>query len=76
MRLVEKTETHVVVRLLLLFLLLFSGRGILSATGSGSSTTSSSTTAGAAGWDGGKLGGAFLDELVDILALELGDELL
>ena len=75
MRLVEETEAHVVIGLLLLLLLLLSSRGLLSTTGSSSSAAGGSTTTGSTGWDGGELGRTFLDELVDVLALELGDEL-
>ena len=70
MRLVEETETHVLVRLLLLLLLggLRSGLSLSGAT-SGSSTT------GTAGGNGSKLLGTGSDELVDVLALKLGDQL-
>jgi hypothetical protein len=93
MRLVEETEAHVLVRLLLLLRL---SRGSLSGATGSSTAGSSSTTTGATRWDGGKLGGTLSDQLqnvsgysskvlancrcgvtylVDVLALELGDEL-
>ena len=76
-RLVEETETHVLVRLLLLLLLGGLGSGLLSSTTSGSSSaTGSGTTTGSTRGNGGELGRAFLDELVDVLALKLGDQLL
>jgi hypothetical protein len=76
MRLVEETETHVLVRLLLLLLLggLRSGLSLSGAT-SGSSTTGSGSTTGTAGGNGSKLLGTGSDELVDVLALKLGDQL-
>jgi hypothetical protein len=76
MRLVEETETHVIVRLLLLLLLsgLRSGLSLSGATGGGSTTGSGSTT-GATRGNGSELLGTGLDELVDVLALELGDQL-
>jgi hypothetical protein len=74
MRLVEQTEAHVVVGLLLLLDLLLSGgsvgRGVSrGATGSGGGTT------GTTGGNGSKLLRAGGDQLVDVLALKLGDEL-
>jgi hypothetical protein len=76
MRLVEETETHVVVRLLLLLLLsgLRSGLSLSGAT-SGGSTTGSGSTTGTTRGNGSELLGTGLDELVDVLALELGDQL-
>lgn len=75
-RLVEETETHVLVGLLLL-LLLGGSLGLSGGTTrSGGSTTSggggtTSTTRG----NGSELLGSGGDELVDVLALKLGDEL-
>lgn len=68
-RLVEETEAHVVVRLLLgLLLLLLSGGGV--ATGSGSGTTSSGGTSG-----GGTATTDVGEHLLDVLALKsLGEE--
>jgi hypothetical protein len=64
MRLVEKTEAHVLVGLLLLLLLgLLGGGGVTRATGSGSTASSGSTTTGATRWDGGELGRTLRDEL-------------
>ena len=74
-RLIEETETHVLVGLLLLLLLLF-GLGLLSGGSAASGSTTSATAATAAGWDGGKLLRAGGDQLVDVLALELAEELL
>lgn len=74
-RLVEETETHVLVGLLLLLLL--RGGGLLG----GSSTASSGTTTGGSGTtsttrgNGSELLGSGGDELVDVLALKLGDQL-
>lgn len=63
-RLVEKSEAHVVVRLLLLLLLSGLRGSLLSGTTSGSSsTTGSGTATGATRWDGGELGRALLDQL-------------
>jgi hypothetical protein len=73
MRLVEKTEAHVVVGLLLLLDLLLSGGSV--SGGSGSTTGSGGSSAGTAGGNGSKLLGAGGDQLVDVLALKLGDEL-
>merc|ERR1719481_112365 len=75
--LVEKTESHIVVGLLLgLFLLLlllgFGGGGCSSAGGGSSGCGASSTTTG---WNGSQLLGTLGDELVDALALQLGDDL-
>jgi predicted permease len=76
-RLVEETETHVLVGLLLLLLLGGLGSGLLSSTASGrSSATRSGTTTGSTRGNGSELGRALLDELVDVLALKLGDQLL
>jgi len=75
-RLVEESETHVVVRLLLLLLLGGLGSGLsLSGTASGSSTTGSGGATGTTRGNGSKLLGTGRDELVDVLALELGDQL-
>lgn len=52
-------------------LLLLSGS---SATSSGRRSTGRGGTS--TGWDGGELVGALSDQLVDVLALELGEELL
>jgi hypothetical protein len=72
-RLVEETEAHVVVRLLLLLLgLLLSGSGVSSTT-SGSSTTGSGTTS-TTGGNRGELGGTFLDQLVGVLVLSFARE--
>merc|ERR1712098_254757 len=66
-RLVEKTETHILVGLLLLLFLLL---GLLSGGTSSSwgSTTSSSR------WNGSQLAGTLSDQLLDVLALELRDK--
>lgn len=75
-RLVEETETHVLVGLLLLLLL--SGGGLsLSGTTSGSrgGTTGGGTATRATRGNGSELLGSGGDELVDVLALKLGDEL-
>jgi len=74
-RLVEESETHVVVRLLLLLLLggLGGSLSLSGATGSGS-TSGSGTTATTRG-NGSKLLRSRGDELVDVLALKLGDQL-
>jgi hypothetical protein len=75
-RLVEETETHVLVGLLLLLLLGSLRSGLLGSTTSGSSSAAGSgTTTGSARGNGSELGRALLDELVDVLALKLGDEL-
>jgi len=75
-RLVEESETHVVVRLLLLLLLGGLGSGLsLSGTASGSSTTGSGGATGTTRGNGSKLLGTGGDELVDVLALKLGDQL-
>ena len=63
MRLVEETEAHVVVGLLLLLLLgLLSRGGVTTSCGSGA-TGSGGTTSRATGWDGGELGRTLSDEL-------------
>ena len=62
MRLVEKTEAHVVIGLLLLLLLGGSG-GLLSGGTTGSSTAGSSGTTSATRGDGGELLRAGSDEL-------------
>lgn len=62
MRLVEETETHVLVRLLLLLLLGGLGGGLGGTTG-GSGTTSRGGGARATGGNGGKLLGAGRDQL-------------
>jgi hypothetical protein len=91
MRLVEETETHVLVRLLLLLFLLL-GLGLLSGGSTASGSTTSATAATAAGRDGGELRRAGGDQLfriscgfpgvpwcksylVDVLALKLAEEL-
>ena len=75
-RLVEETETHVIVGLLLLLLLGGLRRGLLSSTAGGSSSaTGSGSTTGSTRGNGSELGGTLLYELVDVLALELGDQL-
>lgn len=62
MRLVEKTEAHVVIGLLLLLLLgLLSGRSV-SSTAGGSASSRGGTTS-ATGWDGGEFGGTLGDQL-------------
>jgi hypothetical protein len=65
MRLVEETETHILVRLLLLLLLgLFLGLlGSGTTRAAGSSTASSGTTSRATRGDGGKLLGTRGDQL-------------
>lgn len=73
-RLVEETETHVVVGLLLL-LLLSGGRSLLSGGGGTTSGGSGSTTTGATRGNGSELLRSGSDELVDVLALKLGDQL-
>jgi hypothetical protein len=70
-RLVEETETHVLVGLLGLLLLLLLGRGI--AAGSTASSRGTTTTTATRG-DGGELGSTLSNDLVDILVLELADE--
>ena len=60
-RLVEETEAHVVVRLLLGLLLLLLGGGLGGTTGGGSSATGSG--GGTARGDGSELGRALSDEL-------------
>lgn len=65
-RLIEETETHVLIGLLLLLLLLLN-RGVLSGTTSGGSTSGSGTTT-ATRWDGGELGGTLRDQLQSELA--------
>lgn len=75
-RLVEETETHVLVGLLLLLLL--SGGSLLGGSGTASGSTTSggsSATTGATRWNGSELLGSRSDELVDVLALKLGDQL-
>ena len=62
MRLVEKTEAHVVIGLLLLLSLLLSGGG-LSGTTSGSGASSGGSTTGTAGGNGSKLLRAGSDQL-------------
>lgn len=64
MRLVEKTETHVLVGLLLLLLLLglLSGSGLSSTAGSGGTTRGGSATRATRG-NGSKLGGTGGDQL-------------
>jgi hypothetical protein len=75
MRLVEETETHVLVGLLLLLLLSGLGGGLgLTTSGRGGATSGSTTTATTRG-NGSELLRALRDELVDVLALELGDQL-
>jgi hypothetical protein len=91
MRLVEETETHVLVRLLFLLFLLFS-LGLQCGGSAASGSTTSATAATAAGRDGGELLGAGRDQLskvsrefpeiqscksylVDVLALKLAEEL-
>ena len=61
-RLVEETEAHVLIGLLLFLLLLLSGGGSLSTTGSG--TTSRSSSGSTAGGDVGELGGTLSDQLL------------
>jgi hypothetical protein len=75
-RLVEETETHVLVGLLLLLLLSGLGCGLLSSTtgGSSSATSSGATTRSARG-NGGELRRTLLNELVDVLALKLRNQL-
>ena len=73
-RLVEETEAHILVGLLLLLLLLLL-LGLLSGTASGSSTTGSGGATGTTRGNGSKLLGTGSDELVDVLALKLGDQL-
>jgi hypothetical protein len=76
MCLVEETETHVLIGLFLLLLLGGLGCGLsLSGATSGSSTTGSGSATGTTRWNGSKLLGTRLDELVDVLALELGNQL-
>jgi len=72
-RLVEESEAHVVVGLLLLLnllllLLLSGGRGGGSTGGGGGGSSSRG--------DGSELGGSLSDHLVDVLAGELGHDLL
>jgi hypothetical protein len=75
-RLVKETETHVIIGLLLLLLLSGLGCSLLSSTtGGSSSATSSGTTARSARGNGSELGRTLLDELVYVLAVELGDQL-
>jgi hypothetical protein len=75
-RLVEETETHVLVGLLLLLLLSGLRCGLsLTGTASGSSTTGSGGATSTTRGDGSKLLGTRLDKLVDVLALKLGDQL-
>ncbi len=65
MRLIEKTEAHILVGLLLVLLLL--GDLLLrgsSTAGSGTSGWGSSSTPG---WDGGELGGTLRDQLQCLL---------
>lgn len=63
MRLVEETEAHVVVRLLLLLLLGSLGGRIGSGTAGGSTTSSRGGTTSTTRWDGGELGGSGGDQL-------------
>jgi hypothetical protein len=63
MRLVEKTEAHVVIGLLLLLLLSLLGGGSVGSAASSSTTGSGGSTTGATRWDGGKLGGTLGDQL-------------
>ena len=65
-RLVEETEAHVVVGLLLLLLLGSLGRGFLSGTTSRGTTCGGSTT-GTTRWDRGELGRTLSDELRGVL---------
>jgi hypothetical protein len=57
--LVEETEAHVLIGLLLLLLLLLSGGSLSGTTGSGSGGSGTSTTGG----NGGELGGTLSDQL-------------
>merc|ERR1712212_183534 len=73
--LVEEAESHVVIGLLLwlILLLLFL---LLGSSGGGSSSTSGGGCGTATGGHGSQLLGSLGDELVDRLALQLGDDLL
>ena len=71
MRLIEETEAHVLVGLLLLLLLLgLSGRSLGSTAGS-STTGSGSSTTTATRWDGGKLGRSLGDQLQNVSVCSL-----
>merc|ERR1711900_35838 len=73
--LIEKTESHVVVRLFFGFFLLFLFLLPGSSTTSGGSTCGSWSSGTTTGWDGSKLLATFGNELLDALALQLGDDL-
>jgi hypothetical protein len=63
MRLVEKTEAHVVIGLLLLLSLLLSGGSLSGTTGGSGATSSGGSTTGTAGGNGSKLLRAGSDQL-------------
>ena len=76
MRLVEETETHVLVGLLLLLLLGSGGLlGGSSTTGGGGTTSSGGSATSTTRGNGSELLRSGGDELVDVLALKLGDQL-
>jgi hypothetical protein len=74
MRLVEKTETHVLVRLLLLLLLLLSSGGSVTTSSGGTTGSGGSTTSRATGWDGGELGRTLSDQLQRVSDCALSSE--
>jgi hypothetical protein len=62
-RLVEETESHVIIGLLLLLLLLLSGSGVTTGSGGGGGGSTSTT-----GGNGGELAGALGDQLFKIIS--------
>ena len=67
MRLIEKSEAHILIGLLLVLLLI--GSLLLSWSGTTSGSWGSSASSGTAGWDGGELGRSLRDQLKYVLVL-------
>merc|ERR1719232_275633 len=75
-RLVEETESHVVIGFLLLLFLLFLLLLLGGGRGSGTSTTGGGSASATTSGHGRELLAALSDELVDVLAAQLGNDLL
>merc|ERR1719232_1895288 len=75
-RLVDETESHVVIGFLLLLFLLFLLLLLGGGRGSGTSTTGGGSASATTSGHGRELLAALSDELVDVLAAQLGNDLL